>query len=246
MTDLNELSEIEKQLKDLIQQRQSQDKIWREGGIVKVDSEHDRIWRDGRVVNVDFKHDNVYDHNESIRKIKEAAEEIKNRLTIERAAEKLFNESETFMAVKEHGRPFDKQSTISRMAVREHGRPFDQSPRRFATKMMGEFHGRPYEKKRSWSSSKSERMVTPNDWSFSKSQTLMAVQEHGRPFSFSSITSWLPSFGLSAKTETPRNQNVEVSTYMAVKEHGQPYARNSLNCAGEEEFQEEYENIELQ
>lgn len=223
MADLNELSEIEKQLKNLIEERQSHDRIWREGGIVKVDSEHD----------------SVYDQNKNRRKIEDAAEqmmgEVKTFMMVEEHGKPFTRDymknyrPGMFMGVPEHGRPFDNRTELSRMAVhehgrpfagrtdmkiREHGQPFDQSPRRFATKMMSEFHGKPYERK-------SERKVTPDD----------------APFSLSSMTSWLPSFGSSSTTEepkTPRNKIVGISTNMAVREHGQPYSKNSLNCASKE------------
>jgi hypothetical protein len=201
MADLNELSEIEKQLKKLVEERQSHDKIWREGGLVKVDSELD----------------NQYDRR---RNIEEAAKMMMSETaTFMAVAEhgKPFKKDYMkdykpgmFMGVPEHGRPFDR--SYSRMAVREHGRPFagrtdmkieehgkpfDQTPRRIVTKMRTREHGQPYE----------------------KSEYLMAAPQHGKPF-FSSITSWLSSSSTSASA---KEESVAATINMSVQEHGQPY-----------------------
>jgi hypothetical protein len=209
MADLNELGEIEKQLKKLVEERQSHDKIWREGGIVMED-------------------DTEYNQNKSKRQIKDAAD-------------KLFQSSETFMVVVEHGKPFERDymkdympgmfmgvpehgrpfdSSYSRMAVQEHGRPFarrtdmkieehgqpfDQTPRRIVTKMRSREHGQPYDKPR----------------------TLMVAEEHGRPF-FSSITSWLSSSSSSASAEEATSRKPVISTNMVIREHGQPYERTQF------------------
>jgi hypothetical protein len=207
MADLNELDKIENQLKKLIEEREFHDKLWREGSFVKVDSEFDE----------------QYNKN-------------KSKFQIENAAKQLFQQSETFMAVREHGRPFDttvSQSKMevkehishSRMAVREHGRPFsgrtcrtdmkieehgrpfDEQPRRFAvTKMKVKEHGRPFDKN-------SKRTVTEDVY-------LMASPVHGKPF-FSSMSSWL-SFGTS---KTAKDDSGEDPMNMAVEENGQPYEK---------------------
>lgn len=50
----------------------------------------------------------------------------------------------TYMAVEEHGRPFDNENKFfSLMAVREHGRPFDKS--KLITRMAIGEHGRPFD-----------------------------------------------------------------------------------------------------
>lgn len=110
MADLNELSEIEQQLKKLVEERQSHDKIWREGGIVMGD-------------------DTKYNQNKSKRQIKDAADKLFKSSETFSEHEKPFEKDYMkdylpgmFMGVPEHGRPFDRSH--SRMAAREHGRPF--------------------------------------------------------------------------------------------------------------------------
>jgi hypothetical protein len=51
------------------------------------------------------------------------------------------NPLETFMLVREHGRPFgEKPVTATRMAVREHGQPYSG----ITTNMAVKEHGQPY------------------------------------------------------------------------------------------------------
>jgi hypothetical protein len=114
----------------------------------------------------------------------------------------------TYMAVEEHGQPFNKQSSYSRMAIREHGQPYKITIEEAAQNLLNECH------------------------------TFMAVREHGQPYkqvwydiegnSHSSYESKLESDEMiSDKKYDHIRRNGMCVTKMAVREHGRPYRNTS-------------------
>jgi hypothetical protein len=185
MADLNELDKIENQLKKLIEEREFHDKLWKEGNFVKVNSEFDE----------------QYNKNKSKRQIENAAEQILQETQTYMAVPEhgtpyyMRNyKPGMFMGVPEHGRPFDSKVSHSRMAVREHGRPFSGNTCR--TDMKIEEHGRPFDEQ-------PRRFAT----------TKMMANEHGKPFSRN-----------SERMVTPDEWSFNKTQYlMASPEHGKSF-----------------------
>jgi hypothetical protein len=112
------------------------------------------------------------------------------------------------MVIREHGQPFNKQSSYSRMAVREHGQPYKQ--------VWYDIEGNPFNSYES--KQKSDEMISDKKYDHIRRNgmcvTKMAVREHGQPFK----AVWY---------DTEGNPHI-VQTKMASREHGRPFKSQTL------------------
>lgn len=165
MTDLNELSQFEKDLKNLIESRNTFQPTYASGSSQKsnssmtcaIESEADKLYNECNMTLM-----GAIEHGQPYNMMTRMG-------TIEHGQP--YNMM-TRLPVSEHGKPYPKQSSmLSRMAIREHGQPYE-SPRI------------PTNRQRITPSISTNMAVKEHRQSYKPNcvQTKMATNEHGKPF----------------------------------------------------------------